>query len=215
MKYAIGMLCFFASLVLAACSEDADKGSEHYSGVFLSMEAIDAITPEDLFSDVILHNVEFEKEEVGKGEPVEVGGYTMKTETTYDLIMREFEADLYIKTEKRTDKMFEATYVYKYVFKQGTYGVIEVSENAITVNGYPYCKLQKFTLIRTEPIGEKYSKQDVETENYKGIFSCKSNGRNITLSNSDYMFEAVLDGNKCKLMELSPENKNIGILEKQ
>ncbi len=35
MKYAIGMLCFFASLVLAACSEDADKGSEHYSGVFL------------------------------------------------------------------------------------------------------------------------------------------------------------------------------------
>lgn len=25
MKYAIGMLCFFASLVLAACSEDADK----------------------------------------------------------------------------------------------------------------------------------------------------------------------------------------------
>ena len=196
MKYAIGMLCFFASLVLAACSEDADKGSEHYSGVFLSMEAIDAITPEDLFSDVILHNVEFEKEEVGKGEPVEVGGYT-------------------IKTEKRTDKMFEATRVYKYVFKQGTYGVIQISENAITVNGYPYCKLQKFTLIRTEPIGEKYSKQDVETENYKGIFSCKSNGRNITLSNSDYMFEAVLDGNKCKLMELSPENKNIGILEKQ
>ena len=105
--------------------------------------------------------------------------------------------------------------VYKYVFKQGTYGVIEVSENAITVNGYPYCKLQKFTLIRTEPIGEKYSKQDTETENYKGVFSCKSNGRSITLSNSDYMFEAALDGNECRLTELSPEHKNIGTLEKQ
>lgn len=70
--------------------------------------------------------------------------------------------------------MFEATCVYKYVFKQGTYGVIEVSENAITVNGYPYCKLQKFTLIRTEPIGEKYSKQDTETENYKEYSPAKA-----------------------------------------
>ena len=93
--------------------------------------------------------------------------------------------------------------------------MIEVSENAITVNGYPYCKLQKFTLIRTEPIGEKYSKQDTETENYKGVFSCKSNGRSITLSNSDYMFEAALGGNECRLTELSPEHKNIGTLEKQ
>ena len=80
-----------------------------------------------------MHNVEFEKVEVGKGEPIEAGDYTVKTETTYDLIMRESEADLYIKTEKRTDKMFEATCVYKYVFKQGTYGVIEVSENAIKI----------------------------------------------------------------------------------
>ena len=56
------------------------------------------------------------KVEVGKGEPIEAGDYTVKTETTYDLIMRESEADLYIKTEKRTDKMFEATCVYKYVF---------------------------------------------------------------------------------------------------
>ena len=42
--------------------------------------------------------------EVGKGEPIEAGDYTVKTETTYDLIMRESEADLYIKTEKRTAK---------------------------------------------------------------------------------------------------------------
>lgn len=215
MRYIVGIICLITSLLLCACSEDDEKGAERYSGVFLSMEAIDAITPEDSFSDVILHNVEFEKVEVGKGEPIEAGDYTVKTETTYDLIMRESEADLYIKTEKRTDKMFEATCVYKYVFKQGTYGVIEVSENAITVNGYPYCKLQKFTLIRTEPIGEKYSKQDAETENYKGVFSCKSNGRSITLSNSDYMFEAALDGNECRLTELSPEHKNIGTLEKQ
>lgn len=171
MRYIVGIICLITSLLLCACSEDDEKGAERYSGVFLSMEAIDAITPEDSFSDVILHNVEFEKVEVGKGEPIEAGDYTVKTETTYDLIMQESEADLYIKTEKRTDKMFEATYVYKYVFKQGTYGVIEVSENAITVNGYPYCKLQKFTLIRTEPIGEKYSKQDTETENYKGEYS--------------------------------------------
>lgn len=68
------------------------------------MEAIDAITPEDSFSDVILHNVEFEKVEVGKGEPIEAGDYTVKTETTYDLIMRESEADLYIKTEKEQIK---------------------------------------------------------------------------------------------------------------
>ena len=201
MRYIVGIICLITSLLLCACSEDDEKGAERYSGVFLSMEAIDAITPEDSFSDVILHNVEFEKVEVGKGEPIEAGDYTVKTETTYDLIMQESEADLYIKTEKRTDKMFEATYVYKYVFKQGTYGVIEVSEIAITVNGYP--------------IGEKYSKQDTETENYKGVFSCKSNGRSITLSNSDYMFEAALDGNECRLTELSPEHKNIGTLEKQ
>ena len=127
MRYIVGIICLITSLLLCACSEDDEKGAERYSGVFLSMEAIDAITPEDSFSDVILHNVEFEKVEVGKGEPIEAGDYTVKTETTYDLIMQESEADLYIKTEKRTDKMFEATYVYKYVFKQGTYGVIEVS----------------------------------------------------------------------------------------
>lgn len=56
------------------------------------------------FSDVILHNVEFEKVEVGKGEPIEAGDYTVKTETTYDLIMQESEADLYIKTEKEQIK---------------------------------------------------------------------------------------------------------------
>lgn len=215
MRYAFGIICLVTSLLLCACSEDAEKDSERYSGAFLSIEAIDVITPENSFSDVILHNVEFEKEEVGKGEPVEAGDYTVETETIYDLTMRESEADLYIKTEKRTDKMLESTCVYKYVFKQGTYGMIDVSENAIMVNGYPYCKLQEFTLIRTEPIGEKYSKQDTETENYKGVFSCKSNGRNITLSNSDYMFEAAFDGNECRLTELSPEHKNIGTLEKQ
>lgn len=159
--------------------------------------------------------MEFEKEEIGKGEPVEVEGYTVHTETTYDLIIREAEAELYIKTKKDTDKMYKLTYLYKYVFRPGTYGGIEVSENAITVNGYPYCELTEFAMTRTEPIGEKYSKQDTETENYKGVFSCKSNGRNITLSNSDYMFEAAFDGNECRLTELSPEHKNIGTLEKQ
>ena len=103
MRYIVGIICLITSLLLCACSEDDEKGAERYSGVFLSMEAIDAITPEDSFSDVILHNVEFEKVEVGKGEPIEAGDYTVKTETTYDLIMRESEADLYIKTEKRTE----------------------------------------------------------------------------------------------------------------
>ena len=131
MRYIVGIICLITSLLLCACSEDDEKGAERYSGVFLSMEAIDAITPEDSFSDVILHNVEFEKVEVGKGEPIEAGDYTVKT------------------------------------------------------------------------------------ENYKGVFSCKSNGRSITLSNSDYMFEAALDGNECRLTELSPEHKNIGTLEKQ
>ena len=68
MRYIVGIICLITSLLLCACSEDDEKGAERYSGVFLSMEAIDAITPEDSFSDVILHNVEFEKVEVGKGE---------------------------------------------------------------------------------------------------------------------------------------------------
>ena len=100
MRYIVGIICLITSLLLCACSEDDEKGAERYSGVFLSMEAIDAITPEDSFSDVILHNVEFEKVEVGKGEPIEAGDYTVKTETTYDLIMQESEADLYIKDRK-------------------------------------------------------------------------------------------------------------------
>lgn len=214
MRYVVGIICIVTSLLLCACSEDAEKDSERYSATFLDLESYSLLTPEDFFSD-ILHNVEFEKEEIGKGEPVEVEGYTVHTETTYDLIIREAEAELYIKAKKDTDKMYKLTYLYKYVFKPGTYGGIEVSENAITVNGYPYCGLTEFAMTRTEPIGEKYSKQDTETENYKGVFSCKSNGRNITLSNSDYMFEAAFDGNECRLTELSPEHKNIGTLEKQ
>ena len=103
MRYIVGIICLITSLLLCACSEDDEKGAERYSGVFLSLEAIDAITPEDSFSDVIFHNVDFEKVEVGKGEPIEAGDYTVKTETTYDLIMQESEADLYIKTEKRTE----------------------------------------------------------------------------------------------------------------
>ena len=169
MRYIVGIICLITSLLLCACSEDDGERRWTLFGCIFEYGAIDAITPEDSFSDVILHNVEFEKVEVGKGEPIEAGDYTVKTETTYDLIMQESEADLYIKTEKRTDKMFEATYVYKYVFKQGTYGVIEVSEKCYYGQADIHIsKLQKFTLIRTEPIGEKYSKQDTETEKLQG-----------------------------------------------
>ena len=52
MRYIVGIICLITSLLLCACSEDDEKGAERYSGVFLSMEAIDAITPEDSFSDV-------------------------------------------------------------------------------------------------------------------------------------------------------------------
>lgn len=47
MRYIVGIICLITSLLLCACSEDDEKGAERYSGVFLSMEAIDAITPED------------------------------------------------------------------------------------------------------------------------------------------------------------------------
>lgn len=214
MRYTVGMICLIVSLLLSACSENDEEKAERYSATFLDLESYGLLTPEDFFSDMILPNVEFEKEEIGKGEPVEVEGYTVQTETTYDLIIREAEAELYIKTKKDTDKMYKLTYLYKYVFKPGTYGGIEVSENAITVNGYPYCGLTEFAMTRTEPIGEKYSQQDTESENYKGVFSYKSKGGNITLSNSDYVFEIMLENGKCHLAEVSPNPKDIGILEK-
>lgn len=214
MRYTVGMICLIVSLLLSACSENDEEKAERYSATFLDLESYDFLTPEDVFLDIILPNVEFEKEEIGKGEPVEVGGYTVQTETTYDLIIREAEAELYIKTKKDTDKMYKRTCLYKYVFKPGTYGRIEVSENTIAVNGYPYCGLTEFAMTRTEPIGEKYSQKDTESEIYKGVFSYKSKGGIVTLSNSDYVFEIMLENEKCHLAEVFPNAKDIGILER-
>lgn len=89
MRYIVGIICLITSLLLCACSEDDEKGAERYSGVFLSMEAIDAITPEDSFLMSYCIMLSLKKVEVGKGEPIEAGDYTVKTETTYDLIMQE------------------------------------------------------------------------------------------------------------------------------
>lgn len=215
MKCTAGIICIIASLLLISCSEDDEKRAECYTGTFLEMESYGIVVPEDVFSDIILPNVEFDKEEIGKGEPVAIESYTVQTEKTYKLTLRETDADFYIETKKETDRMYKQTCVYEYVFKPGTYGMIEISESEIAVNGYPYCGLTDFAMTRIEPVGEKYSQQDTEVENYNGSFSCNDNGKNITLSNNDYVFEILFDGDKCHLTEVSPNSKNIGILERQ
>lgn len=49
MRYVVGIICLVTSLLLCACSEDAEKDSERYSATFLDLESYGLLTPEDFF----------------------------------------------------------------------------------------------------------------------------------------------------------------------
>lgn len=232
----IGMVSLVVFTLLNACSEN-DEWSEHYTGTFLEIvpggsiqDSEFSFNPDDasrFFKQQL--GVEFEEEtSISKEERVTKECWQHpETEKTYDLVIRESEADLYIQTKKDTTNIYthEEYYVYeyKYTFKPGIYrnGWIEVKENAIldTYAGSILMELEDFTTtfreIREREILEQYKKTDTAVEIYQGVFSCKRDEEKIVLSNSDYTFEVVLNGNECELTELSPEYEYIGTLDKQ
>ncbi|GFH87141.1 hypothetical protein [Bacteroides acidifaciens] len=204
-------------VLLCACSEHNDEiYSEHYVATFIELEPGDNI-PEETYFDELFDYVPFTKQEVGMAEPMQKGAKGKRTETMYDLVIRTSDAILTIKGKTEEEKRFVQSKEFKYTYQPGVYldGVIEVRSNAIIVNGKMYRPLIDFSESRKEAYGKEYIETATETTEYNGVFAIQRYEDIVELKNNDCTYKVEYVNGGCNLTEVSPNSKNIGVLEKQ
>lgn len=217
MRKSVFFVCSILFLLCACSENDNNTHSEYYAATFIELEPGSNFPENSFFHDKLFDYVPFNKEEVGIAEPIQKGSNGKRTEIMYDLAIRASDAVLSIKRKTEDEKRFVQSKEFKYTYTPGIYmnGLIEVNHNEIIVNGEVYRKLTNFSEIRRETYGEEYVETTTETEDYNGVFAIQQFENIVELKNNDYIYEVEYVNNGCNLIEISPDHKEIGILDKQ
>nr|UVY59998.1 MAG: hypothetical protein [Bacteriophage sp.] len=217
MRKSVFLVCSILFLLCACSDNDNNTYSEHYAATFIELEPGNNVSEDNLFQDKLFDYVPFNKEEIGMAEPIQKGSNGKRTEITYDLVMQTSDAILSIKRKTEDEKRFVQSKEFKYTYTPGTYmnGLIEVNHNEIIVNGEIYRKLTNFSEIRKESYGEEYIETITETKDYHGVLAIQQLGNIVELKNDDYIYEVEYINSGCNLIEMFPDHKEIGILDRQ
>lgn len=207
------------ALLLVACSEnesEADVQTGCYSASFTeASSSAPNDGAEDFFVTDILPNTEYGAVDTKVFVPVIHGGKT-RTRSTYTLNLRRDDADMGIVTESNSELYIMPATEYEYTFVPGTYaGNIVVNDTAIAVGGVVRYRLEDCAMIYPVEYGEEYIETISDTTVYDGTFDVSRSGRTAVLANDRFTFEAELEDGLCRLRELSPAERKIGVLRMQ
>lgn len=142
------------------------------------------------------------------------------TKETYRLTFGSTTAQLHLVTEQEEQAVYKEYSDVTYRFEGGNYsfpdGEIQITENAIFVNGTRYLQLENYTLALSVPTGTEEERTILlDPEIYDAGLELTTNAEVITLENKDRTYNATLTDKTCRLVQTEPEYREIGELSIQ
>jgi hypothetical protein len=213
------LLLFFGLVLLCSCSssdsnEEEESSMETYSAELLNRESTSTL-PINYFYDQEI--VDYFKPSITTKDTTYIYGYGVtERDEKVKLSIIGSKASLVIDGTITDEKEYHDAEIYNLTFSAKNYNNgIEVKSDGIYKDGSKSLGLNNFTLKMNKAKGDPEIKKENSEEKFSGTGTIPDGKSTFVITNGKYSFQCSFVGDGITIKQLEPENRVIGMLDKE